>query len=179
MQRHVDPDAALPWVARKRAAALIQTVHGLRRSVLAQRTHGYDSTRYYDLLNSRGWQTYQKALLSPRLLGMARGVFSGGEAVLAAETFRYQAGLAKTSTERIFPTNNPGERNSPRSAPSGRAIERDARCCLVALSGAAGAAGVFSVRWFSVQQDRNRVRYCHPGDLRPGSRLAIPLGSRG
>ena len=42
--------------------------------VLVQRTHGYDSTRYYDLLNSRGWQTYQKALLSPRLLGMARGV---------------------------------------------------------------------------------------------------------
>ena len=34
---------------------------------------------------------------------------SRGEAVVAAETCRYQAGMAKTSTERIFPSNNPGE----------------------------------------------------------------------
>jgi aldehyde dehydrogenase (NAD+) len=34
---------------------------------------------------------------------------SRGEALVSAETFRYQAGLAKTSTERIFPSNNPGE----------------------------------------------------------------------
>ena len=32
-----------------------------------------------------------------------------GEAVLSAETCRYQAGLAKTSTERIFPSGTPGE----------------------------------------------------------------------
>lgn len=34
---------------------------------------------------------------------------SRGEAVVAAETCRYQAGMAKVSVERIFPTNNPGE----------------------------------------------------------------------
>ena len=44
---------------------------------------------------------------------------SRGEAVLAAETFRYQAGLAKTSTERIFPTNNPGETIRTVRAPLG------------------------------------------------------------
>jgi aldehyde dehydrogenase (NAD+) len=34
---------------------------------------------------------------------------SRGEAGLAAETFRFHAGMAKTSTERIFPTGTPGE----------------------------------------------------------------------
>ncbi len=34
---------------------------------------------------------------------------SKGEAMLAAETFRFHAGMAKTSTERIFPTGTPGE----------------------------------------------------------------------
>jgi aldehyde dehydrogenase (NAD+) len=44
---------------------------------------------------------------------------SRGEAVLSAETFRYQAGLAKTSTERIFPSNNPGETIRTVRAPLG------------------------------------------------------------
>lgn len=34
---------------------------------------------------------------------------SRGEASASAETCRYQAGMAKTSTERIFPSNNPAE----------------------------------------------------------------------
>ena len=34
---------------------------------------------------------------------------SHGEATLAAETFRYQAAIAKMSSERIFPNNVPGE----------------------------------------------------------------------
>ncbi len=34
---------------------------------------------------------------------------SRGETMLAAETFRFHAGMAKTSTERIFPTGTPGE----------------------------------------------------------------------
>jgi len=34
---------------------------------------------------------------------------SRGEVVLAAETFRFHAGMAKTSTERIFPSPTPGE----------------------------------------------------------------------
>ena len=44
---------------------------------------------------------------------------SRGEVVLSAETFRYQAGLAKTSTERIFPSNNPGETIRTVRAPLG------------------------------------------------------------
>ena len=44
---------------------------------------------------------------------------SRGEAVLSAETCRYQAGLAKTSTERIFPTGNPGETIRTVRAPLG------------------------------------------------------------
>ena len=34
---------------------------------------------------------------------------SRGEVALAAETFRFHAGMAKTSTERIFPSPTPGE----------------------------------------------------------------------
>lgn len=44
---------------------------------------------------------------------------SRGEASLSAETCRYQAGLAKTSTERIFPSNNPGETIRTVRAPLG------------------------------------------------------------
>jgi len=44
---------------------------------------------------------------------------SRGEAVLSAETCRYQAGLAKTSTERIFPSNNQGETIRTVRAPLG------------------------------------------------------------
>ena len=42
-----------------------------------------------------------------------------GEAVLSAETCRYQAGLAKTSTERIFPSGTPGETIRTVRAPLG------------------------------------------------------------
>ncbi len=44
---------------------------------------------------------------------------SRGEAVLSAETCRYQAGLAKVSSERIFPSNNPGETIRTVRAPLG------------------------------------------------------------
>ncbi len=44
---------------------------------------------------------------------------SRGEAMMSAETCRYQAGLAKTSTERIFPSNNPGETIRTVRAPLG------------------------------------------------------------
>ena len=44
---------------------------------------------------------------------------SRGEAVLSAETCRYQAGLAKMSSERIFPSNNPGETIRTVRAPLG------------------------------------------------------------
>ena len=42
-----------------------------------------------------------------------------GEAVLSAETCRYQAGLAKMSTERIFPSGTPGETIRTVRAPLG------------------------------------------------------------
>ena len=44
---------------------------------------------------------------------------SRGEAVLSAETCRYQAGVAKMSSERIFPSNNPGETIRTVRAPLG------------------------------------------------------------
>jgi acyl-CoA reductase-like NAD-dependent aldehyde dehydrogenase len=42
-----------------------------------------------------------------------------GEAVLSAETCRYQAGIAKMSTERIFPSSTPGETIRTVRAPLG------------------------------------------------------------
>ena len=44
---------------------------------------------------------------------------SRGEAALAAETFRFHAGMAKTSTERIFPSPTPGETIRTVRAPLG------------------------------------------------------------
>ncbi len=44
---------------------------------------------------------------------------SRGEATLAAETFRYQAAIAKMSSERIFPNNVPGETIRTVRAPLG------------------------------------------------------------
>ncbi len=44
---------------------------------------------------------------------------SRGEAALAAETFRFHAGMSKTSTERIFPSPTPGETIRTVRAPLG------------------------------------------------------------